>query len=122
MCSSANFKMGPQCLLSPGGFCVGGGPGMEYSCLLCPLFMAKSAGEKKRHKESHKKAQTVRSSDGASVKTAVEGHKVDCEGFVGAEDQSLAADGDNGAGTGGLGAAGGGLGLSDQVSSHAIFI
>ena len=97
-------------------------PAMDYSCVLCPWFVAKSAGEKKRHKESHKKAQTVRSSDGASVKTAVEGHKVDCEGFVGAEDQGLAADGDNGAGTEGLGAAVGGLGLSDQVSSHAIFI
>ena len=90
-------------------------PAMDYYCVLCPWFVAKSAGEKKRHKESHKKS---RNSDGAFVKTVVEGHKVDCDGCVGEREVGLAADGDFGSEAEGLGAAAGGLGLNDQVSSH----
>ena len=95
---------------------------MDYSCLLCPWLEAKCAGEKKRHRESHTKlSPIVRNSDVACVKTAVEAHRVDCDGFVGAGEVGLAADGDGGTEAEGLGAAGGGLGISDQVSSHTNF-
>ena len=96
---------------------------MDYSCLLCPWLVAKCAGEKKRHRESHTKlSPIVRNSDVACVKTSVEAHKGDCDGFVGSEEVGLAADGDGGTEAEGLGAAGGGLGISNQVSSHRLFI
>ena len=95
---------------------------MDYSCLLCPWLVAKCAGEKKRHRESHTKlSPIVRNSDVACVKTAVEAHKGDCDGFVGSGEVGLAADGDGGTEAEGLGAAGGGLGISNQVSSHTNF-
>ena len=91
---------------------------MDYSCLLCPWLVAKCAGEKKRHRESQTKSSPiVRNSDVACVKTAVEAHRVDCDGFAGSGEVGLAADGDGGTEAEGLGAAGGGLG----ISTHQLF-
>ena len=51
---------------------------LGWSChgllLLCPWVVAKSAGEKKRHRKSHKKALTMSKSDSVYVKMAVEGN------------------------------------------------
>ena len=68
---------------------------MDYSILsrLCPWFVAKSAREKKKYRESHKKSQTVKIKDKAYVKPAVEDHTVACQGFVGAGELGLSEDG-----------------------------
>ena len=74
------------------------------------------------HRKSNTKlSPIVRNSDVACVKTAVEAHKGDCDGFVGSGEVGLAAHGDGGTEAEGLGAADGGLGISNRVSSHTNF-
>ena len=68
---------------------------MGYSCRKCPWFVAKSAGEKKRHRDSHKGTQAI-----------------SCEELVGEGGQGLAADGHPGQGEGHEAAGG----PSEQVS------